>query len=400
MKDFEAGLHDFEGFSPATRALHLDRVLEPGTSVAPAIMQGVTYYSHDGDDFAINATEPLNDKFYGRHGNQTSSRAAMIVADLEGKEVGMMFSSGMAAITTTLMSLLRKGDHVVAQKSHYIGTTGLTNDTFPRYGIDVTLVEQTDAKAFADAIRPNTKVIMLETPVNPTMKITDLKAVCDAARELGITTVCDNTFATPINQRPGDFGVDIIVHSATKYMGGHHDLLGGVAVGSKVLMGKVWDMSMTLGGVAAPMNAWLVLRGLRTLKMRVEQHNRNGLAIAQFLETHEKIGKVFYPGLESHPQHELATKQMSGFGGLLTFELKGGFEAGQRFIKALKIPLYAASLGGVDSLVIQPAALWLGRLSPELVEKQGVNPGLIRFSAGIEDTADLLSDIAQALEYA
>ncbi|MGF6770513.1 cystathionine beta-lyase/cystathionine gamma-synthase [Paraburkholderia sp. GAS199] len=392
--------HDYEGFSPATRALHIDRALEPGTGVAPAIMQSVTYFSEDGADFANKATEPLKDIFYARHGNPTASRAAMIVADMEGKETGIMFASGMAAITTTLLSLLRMGDHVVAQKSHYIGTTTLMNETLERYGVGVTLVEQDDPDAFEQAIQANTRVFMLETPVNPTMKLTDLKAVSAIAAKSGITTVCDNTFATPFNQRPGDLGVDIIVHSATKYMGGHHDLLGGVAVGSKKHIDAVWDMGMTLGGVCAPFNAWLVLRGLRTMKMRVDQSNRNGLAIAQMLEQNEKIEHVYYPGLESHPQYALARQQMKGYGGLLTFELKGGFDAGQRFIKALKIPFYAASLGGVDSLVIQPAALWLGRLSPELVSKQGVSPGLIRFSAGIEETEDLLKDIRQALEVA
>ncbi|WP_224101183.1 MULTISPECIES: trans-sulfuration enzyme family protein [Paraburkholderia] len=394
----EKSAHDYDGFSPATRALHIDKHLEPGTGVAPAIMQSVTYVSEDGPDFALKATEPHNDVFYARHGNQTASRAAMIVADMEGKEAGMMFASGMAAISTTLFAFLKKGDHIVAQKSHYIGTTTLTNETFAQYGIDVTLVDQTDANAFEKAIRPNTKVFMLETPVNPTMHVTDLKAVSDVAKKHRIITVVDNTFATPFNQRPGDLGVDIIAHSATKYMGGHHDLLAGVVVGSKQHLDVIWDMNMTFGGVIAPFTSWLVLRGLRTMKLRVEQTNRNGLAIAKFLEGNAKVGNVYYPGLESHPQYSLARQQMKGFGGLLTFELKGGYEAGQRFIKALRIPFYAASLGGIDSLVIQPSALWAGRLSEELVAKQGVDPGLIRFSAGIEETEDLLSDIAQALE--
>jgi methionine-gamma-lyase len=394
----ERSAHDCDGFSPATRALHIDRHLEPGTGVAPAIMQSVIYFSEDGPDFAIKATEPLNDMFYTRHGNQTASRAAMIVADMEGKEAGMMFASGMAAISTTLFSMLKKGDHIVAQKSHYIGTTTLTNETFEQYGVEVTLVDQTDTAAFEKAIRPSTKVFMLETPVNPTMHVTDLKAVSEIAKRHGVTTVVDNTFATPFNQRPGDLGIDIIIHSATKYMGGHHDLLAGVVVGSKKHLDGIWDMSMTFGGVIAPFTSWLLLRGLRTMKLRVDQANRNGLAIAQMLEGHDKVGNVYYPGLESHPQYALARRQMKGFGGLLTFELKGGYEAGQRFIKTLKIPYYAASLGGIDSLVIQPSALWAGRLSQELVAKQGVDPGLIRFSAGIEDTEDLLKDITQALE--
>jgi methionine-gamma-lyase len=231
------------------------------------------------------------------------------------------------------------------------------------------------------------------------MRITDLKAVAAIAQRHGITTVIDNTFASPLNQRPGDFGIDIVIHSATKYIGGHHDLLAGVVVGSKAHLDLIWDASMTYGGVIAPFTAWLVLRGLRTLKMRVDQANRNGLAIAQLLDTHPKVLAVYYPGLASHPQHALACEQMKGFGGLLTFDLDGGYEAGQRFIKALRIPFYAASLGGVDSLVIQPAALWAGRLSEELLRKQGVGPGLIRFAAGIEDTDDLLRDITQALDH-
>ncbi len=390
----------FQKFSPATRALHFDRALEPGTGVAPAIMQSATYFADESEDFVRKAKEPLNDHFYARHGNPTSSRAALIIADLEGKEAGMMFASGMAAMTTTVLGLVRSGDHVIAQSSHYIGTTILANEVLGRFGIQVTLIAPERVEQIEAAIRPNTKLVILETPVNPTMKITDLASASALAINRGIVTVCDNTFASPINQRPGDFGIDVVIHSATKYLGGHHDLLGGVAVCSRALLDRIWDMSMTLGGLLAPMNAWLVLRGLRTLALRVKQHNANGLSIARFLETHSKVKAVYYPGLESHPQHRMAATQMSGFGGLLSFEIAGGLNAGRRFIEASKLFINAGSLGGVDSLVIQPAAMWSGRLADEVVQKQGVSPGLIRLAAGIEDTQDLLSDLDRALECA
>jgi methionine-gamma-lyase len=373
--------------------------MDPGTGVAPAIQQSVTHYAESGEDFAHKASEPLNDQFYARHGNPTASRIARIVADLEGAETAMLTASGMGAIATTVLALVAQGDHVVAQTNHYIGTTNLLTQVLPKFGVAVTQVDQRDAEAFRAAITDRTRVVMVETPVNPTMQITDLAAVAAIAREHGATTLCDNTVATPLLQRPLDHGIDIVLHSATKYIGGHHDLLAGLVAGPKALIDRIWDMSMTLGPIPAPLNAWLALRGVRTLKLRMEQHSRNGMAIAEFLARHPKIERVNYPGLASHPQHTLACRQMTAFGGLLSFEVEGGYDGGRRFIGALQLPFNAGSLGGVDSLVIQPAAMWGGRLPEEQVLAQGVGPGLIRMAAGIEETDDLLEDLRQALDH-
>ena len=388
----------FDHFGSGTRALHADRFMDPGTGVAPSIQQSVTHYAESADDFALKASEPLNDQFYARHGNPTSSRIARIIADLEGAEAAMMTASGMGAISSAVLALVKSGDHVVAQSSHYIGTTDLLTQVLPRFGVTATQVDQRDPEAFRDAMRPQTRLVMVETPVNPTMRITDIAAVAAIAKEGGALTLCDNTVATPMLQQPIALGADIVLHSATKYIGGHHDLLAGIVVGPAAILRRVWDMSMTLGAIAAPFNAWLALRGVRTLKLRMAQHSRNGLAIARYLEAHPKIAAVQYPGLDSHPQHALACRQMSAFGGLLSYEVAGGYDAAKRFIAGLQLPFNAGSLGGVDSLVIQPAAMWGGRLPEEEVARQGVGPGLVRMAAGIEDTDDLLADLAQALE--
>ena len=386
--------------SLATTALHGDRHLAEGDGIAPPIMQSVTHAAADAEAFAHKATAPLYDQFYARHGNRTASRIAEVIAQLEGAEQGMMFASGMAAISTAILAHVRAGDHVVAQTNHYIGTTHLMGKLLPRFGVEVTQVDQREPKAFAQAARPNTKVIMTETPVNPTMHVTDLRAVVDVAKTVGATTVCDNTFATPFNQQPLAFGVDIVCHSATKYIGGHHDLLAGCVVGSKAAIERVWDTSMTLGGQAAPLNAWLALRGVRTLSLRMAQHNRNALAVAKHLESHPKVTAVHYPGLVSHPQHGLARDQMTGFGGLLTFVLKDGYQAGVRFLQATRLVQNAGSLGGVDSLAIQPAAMWGGRLSTDVIASQGIEPGMLRLACGIEATEDLLKDVGRGLDAA
>ena len=382
---------------PPTTALHADRELEQSDSIAPPIMHSVTHVADGPEDFARRATDPLYDGFYTRHGNPTTARVAKVVAELEGGEAALGFSSGMAGISTAVLAHVQAGDHVVAQINHYIGTTHLMTKFLPRFGVEVSRVPQDDPAAFSSAIRENTRLIMTETPVNPTMQLTDLAAISEMGRARGIVTVCDNTFATPFNQRPLEHGIDIVCHSATKYIGGHHDLLGGIAVGTQVAMERLWDTAMTLGPQLAPFSSWLALRGVRTLSLRIKQHNRNAQAVAEFLSRHPKVDTVHYPGLDSHPQHALAKKQMSGFGGLLTLVLKGGYAAGARFIAATEIVQNAPSLGGVDSLAIQPAAMWGGRLPPNLIEEQGLAPGMIRLALGIEDTEDLLADMERGL---
>jgi methionine-gamma-lyase len=250
---------------------------------------------------------------------------------------------------------------------------------------------------FEAAIRPETKLVIAETPTNPLLDVTDLRAVCGAARGRGVLTLVDNTFATPINQRPIELGADLVVHSATKYLGGHSDLVAGVVAGPSALLDRIWDTSLVLGGTLGPFDAWLLLRGLRTLPLRIERHNATALAVARFLEWHPAVERVNYPGLESHPQHELARRQMSGFGGMLSFEVRGGAAAAERCIAGMTLAARAGSLGGVESLVVHPAAMWAHSMSEERLREAGIQPGLVRFSVGLEGERDLIADLERAL---
>jgi methionine-gamma-lyase len=296
------------------------------------------------------------------------------------------------------MSLVASGDHVVAQRNLYPGSTTLLNDLLPRWGIECAFVDQTDMQAVASALRPNTKLIYAETPTNPLMRLTDLSAVSALARERGVTTIVDNTFATPINQRPLEYGIDVVVHSATKYLGGHCDLTAGVMVASRSFIERAWKFAIVAGATLSPFDAWLLLRGLRTLALRVERHNSNALALARMLEAHPKVERVNYPGLESHPQFDLARRQMSGFTGILSVELRGGYAAAEAFIGRLRLATYAASLGGYETLVVHPAAMWRQQVSIDQQSSTGVSDSLVRISVGLEDERDLLNDFAQALE--
>jgi len=267
----------------------------------------------------------------------------------------------------------------------------------PRFGVETTFVDQRDPLNFEAAIRPNTRLVVVETPSNPLATVTDLAAVAAIARARGIVTIADNTFATPINQRPIEHGIDLVFHSATKYLGGHSDLVAGVVVGSRERIERVWEDSIALGSCASPFDGWLMLRGLRTLGLRVERHNATAGALARFLEEHPKVERVYYAGLTSHPQHEVARRQMSGFGGVVGFELAGGFEAAERFVASVRVARRAASLGGVESLVVHPAAMWAHSLSAEQREAAGISSGLIRFSVGLEAEHDLVRDVDRAL---
>jgi methionine-gamma-lyase len=258
-------------------------------------------------------------------------------------------------------------------------------------------VDQTDPAAFEAALRPQTRLIMLESPSNPLLQLTDLAAIAGLARQRGIVTIADNTFATPVNQRPLDLGVDIVVHSATKFLGGHHDLLAGVAAGTRAAMAKAWEASIVLGGNLGAFEAWLLLRGLRTLALRVERQNATALAVAQFLERHPAVAAVHYPGLPTHPQHALARRQMRGHGGVLSVVLAAGAAAAQAFMQRTQLFAHAVSLGGIEALAMHAATTWSGTLSEEQVRASGVDPGLVRLSVGLEDPADLIADLDQAL---
>jgi cystathionine gamma-lyase len=268
----------------------------------------------------------------------------------------------------------------------------------PRWGITSTLVDQTQTEAFAEAIEPNTKLIYIESPSNPLLHLTDIQGVAELAKSNGIRSMIDNTFASPVNQLPLQLFIDVVVHSATKFLGGHHDLTAGVIVGPNSYIAAVWDFSIVAGSILGPFDGWLLLRGLKTLGLRVEQQNRNALALAQYLESHPKVERVNYPGLESHPQHLLARRQMKGFGGMMSIVLKGGHAAAEKLITSLQFAKCAVSLGGVDTLIVHAATMFSHQHSPEQREAAGISDSLIRISVGIEDERDLIADFAQALE--
>jgi methionine-gamma-lyase len=387
-------------WSLASLVIHADDEFATDSAIAPPIHQTSTFRAGSAADFAAMATQPRHSRYYTRYGNPTLERAETIIAQLEGAEAALVTGSGMGAITTTILALVQSGDHIVAQRNHYMGTTKLLTEILPRFGVTATLVDQTDVAAFAAALRPETKLLLVETPSNPTMQLTDLQAIADLARPRNILTFCDNTFASPYNQRPLAHGIDLVMHSATKYLGGHHDLSAGVVAGSQALLAKIWEAHMVIGAVLGPIDGWLLLRGLRTLAVRVKQQNQTALTLAQALERHPAIEQVYYPGLPSHPQYALAQRQMKGFGGVLSFAVKGGYGATQRFISTLKLPTQAVSLGGYESLVVHAAAMWEGTLGEAGLIEAGIQPNLVRFSVGLEDEQDLLADLQQALAQA
>jgi methionine-gamma-lyase len=386
---------ELEGFQ--SKAVYAAKPLNRTSAISPPIWQTTTFSAETAEEFAEIAVATKPQEFYTRYGNPNHAMVEATMAALEGGEAALVFGSGMGAIFAAMGSLLETGDHVVAQRNHYAGATTLLKEFLPRWGIEVTYVDQTNNAEFADAVRPNTKLIYIETPVNPLMQLTDLRFVVELARQRGIVTICDNTFATPINQRPLELGVDAVIHSATKYVGGHHDVTAGALVGSKEFTDRVWRFALVAGATLSPFDGWLLLRGLRTLGLRVERHNQNGMALAKFLEDHPAVTRVYYPGLPSHPQHELARSQMSGFTGMLSVELRGGYTAADKLISSLKLATRAASLGGFETLVVHPASMWSLQLSRELRESTGINEGLVRISVGLEDEVDLIRDFEQAL---
>ncbi len=386
-------------FAIDTRLLHADRSSSDGASVAPPIYQTSTFTFDSPQAMALGAQTPQHPGFYTRHGNPNHAQVAAVLAAVEGGEAALVASSGMGAISATAVALLQSGDHVVAQRMLYAGTRALMTDLLPRYGVEVTFVDQHDVAAFAAAMRANTRLIWMESPSNPLLGITDIARVVEIARAAGAFTVIDNTIASPINQRPLEFGVDIVVHSATKYLGGHSDLIAGAAIGSKALIERIWRTHIVLGATLAPFEAWLLLRGLRTLDLRMARHNANGLAVAAFLASHARVRRVYYPGLATHPNHDVAMRQMRGFGGLLSFEIDGDFDDARRVVERLGLIRNAVSLGGVESLIAQPAAMWpnIGAAEAAAAAAMGVMPSLLRLSVGIENAGDVLADLDSAL---
>ena len=318
------------------------------------------------------------------------------IAALEHTEAGMIFGSGMAAVSTVFLAFLKTGDHIVVQNTLYGGTSNFIREEFPKYGIEFTFTDGYEVSDFESAIQPNTKLIHIETPSNPLLTITDIKGVADLAKSKGILTTIDNTFASPVNQNPIDFGIDIVIHSATKYLGGHSDILAGAVACSNTHMEVIWNVAKNLGGSLSDFTVWMLERSMKTLALRVKAQNRNAKKMAKFLSQHQDVKKVFYPGLKTHPQYELAKSQMKGFGGMLSFELVDGLDAMQ-FQKELKLIKSSMSLAGVESTVLSPHKTSHSLLTQKERDSIGVTDNLIRFSVGIESKQDLINDIEQAI---
>jgi methionine-gamma-lyase len=374
-----------------------DRSQHFGALSVPIYPASVYAFPDADQAFAIHNEEKPG-FYYGRLGNPTQQALEGAIAELENGEAALAFSSGMAAISAAICSVVKTGDHIVAPASGYSTTANLLNHIRERFGIATTFVDAAHAENYRAAVRPNTRLFWLETPSNPVLKITDIKAVVQIARESGVTTVADNTFATPYNSRPLDFGVDAVIHSATKYLGGHSDLTAGVLVGSREFVKTARSgPSKFFGGNIAPQVAWLVLRGIKTLALRMERHNQNAYAMAHMLAAHEKVSKVYYPGLTSHDNHQVAKRQMaSGFGGMIAIDL-GSAEAGKTFVNNVRLCSLATSLGGVETIVQHSASMTHASWSAEDRLEAGITDGLIRMSVGIEDIEDIAADVYQAL---
>ena len=358
--------------------------------LATPIYQTSTFEVTDMEE-QLRATS--TDRFYTRYGNPTHTVAEKAIAELEGADAALLFASGMSAITTTILSLVKAGDHIVAQRDIYGGVTKFLTQWLSKFGVDVTLVDTTDYQQHEAAVRPNTKLIHLESPTNPTLRIVDLKRVSAIARQHGLITLIDSTFSTPINCRPVEHGIDLVMHSGTKYFGGHADIICGIIAGRRDLIQAIHATRTTLGCNMDPHAAWLLLRGIKTLAVRVERQNDNALRVAQYLKAHPRVRSVNYPFLEGHPQRALAIEQMRGGGGVLSFEIDGTGEDACRFAEALELFSLAPSLGGVESLVTIPVITSHAMIRSEEREKMGVTKQLIRLSVGIEHVDDLIADL-------
>jgi cystathionine beta-lyase/cystathionine gamma-synthase len=337
------------------------------------------------------------DMFYTRYGNPTHTVVESAIAELEGTDAALLFASGMCAVTTTILGLLKSGDHIVSQRDIYGGVTKFFTQWLPKVGIEVSLVDSNDYRQHERAIRSNTKMLYLESPSNPMARIVDLQKASAIAKQHKLISMIDSTFATPINQRPAEFGIDLVMHSGTKYFAGHSDLIAGIVSGRQDLIDKIHETRTTLGGSMDPHAAWLLLRGIKTLAVRVQRQNENALRVAEFLSKHPKVKSVHYPFLQGNPQRELAMEQMSGGGGVLSFEIHGTGEDACRLAESLQLFTLAASLGGVDSLVTIPVLTSHAMISAEERRQMGVTEQMIRLSVGIESVHDLIADLDHGL---
>lgn len=383
----------------SSRAVHGgERQQRLGDAITVPIYQTSTYVFRNTQEL-IDFKEGRIDKGeYGRYGNPTVHAAERKVADLEHAEEALLWASGMCTITSVLLTMLRTGQHMIITADSYRRTRQFCHGMLQRLGVEVSVVPPGEPQAIAAAVRENTRLLLSEAPTNPYLYVVDLEQVVAIAKRYRLRTVIDSTFATPYNQNPLDFGIDLVIHSATKYLGGHNDLMAGVVAGSTNMITALRESQGVLGGITDPNTAYLLLRGLKTFALRMQQHNANGMALARFLEGRPAIRRVYYPGLESHPSHAIAQAQMRGFGGVVSFEVDGTLARTSAFIDALHLPYIAPSLGGVESLVEQPALMSYYEMAPEERHELGISDGLVRYAAGIEDTDDLLADVEQALK--
>ncbi|MFA5293162.1 MAG: PLP-dependent aspartate aminotransferase family protein [Phycisphaerae bacterium] len=384
------------GFS--TTAVHAGEIRynEYGSITTP-IVQTSTFIFKNIDEIKQLAAG-VKDRFeYGRYGNPTQVAAERKLAALENAEDAVLFSTGMSAITTTLFALLKSGDHIIITDDAYKRTLDFCLRCLERFNIGCTVIKMGDYEAIENAIKPNTKIFFSESPTNPYLNIMDLDRLMGIFKGKGILVISDSTFATPYNQKPLEYGIDLVIHSATKYLGGHNDLLSGVVLGRKELTGTIRDYLKITGGCIDPHSSYFLIRGLKTFELRMQRHNENGQKIAEFLENHPKVEKVYYPGLPSHQHYKIAKKQMKGFGGVVTFEVKDDVTCALEFLSRLKIICIGPSLGGVESLITHPATISYYGISREERLALGIKDGLIRLSIGIENAEDIIEDLNQAL---
>jgi len=382
----------------STTAVHAGEIkYNEYSSITTPIVQSSTFI-FKGSEEIKKLLLGNKDRFeYGRYGHPTQYAAERKLAALEGAEDAVLFSSGMSAITTSMFALLKTGDHVIITDDAYKRTLDFCKECLPKFGIECTVLKFGDYDGIKAAIRKKTRIFISESPTNPYLNIVDLELLMKIFKGKNITVISDSTFATPYNQRPLEFGVDLVMHSATKYLGGHNDLLAGVVLGRKDLTNKIREYLKITGGVIDPHSSYLLIRGLKTFELRMQRHNETAQAVAEYLESHPKVKKVYYPGLKSHPHHDIARRQMRGFGGVVTFEVRDDIPYVHRFLGRLKFISIGPSLGGVESLITHPASITYYRCTKNERLALGIKDGLIRLAVGIENASDLIEDINQAL---
>jgi methionine-gamma-lyase len=387
----------FEKFD--TLAIHAGEPTDPHTgAVDTPIYQANTFAYASADEGAERFAHGTG-YVYTRWASPNITTLQDKIAALEGSEACLATATGMAAVSTAILQLVQSGDHIVASNYLYSATSTFCAQYLPKFGIQTTFVDTSIPKNVERAIQKNTKLIYIETPSNPALQITDIQAISLISKQAGLLSLIDNTFATPFNQRPISLGMDLVIHSATKFLCGHGDAMGGAVAGNKKVIEQIsTGIHRDLGGVISPFNAWLISRGIRTLSIRMERHNRNALEVAHFLRNHPRVERVYYPGLPEHPGYAIAKKQMNdGFSGVMSFEVRGGFEAGKRTVNSLKLCTQAVSLGDTRTLVCHSASTTHSTVTPEARRAGGISDGLIRLSVGLEDARDIMADLDQAL---